>query len=65
MIQHQSVSMSSHPAAAILTEAWDRVVADQLRQNALDDLYDRDGRNDPAHPDHATYTGLWVKHNAN
>lgn len=65
MIQHQSRSMSSHPATALLKEAWDRVVADQLRQDALDALYEKDGRNDPTHPDHATYTGLWIKYSAN
>jgi len=63
MIQHQCSSMSSHPAANLFKEAWDRVVADQLRQNQLDALYEKDGRLDPAHPDHATYTGLWVKYN--
>lgn len=60
--QHQSSFMSLHPAAALLKEAWDRVVADQSRQNALEALYDEDGRNDPTHPDHATYTGLWLKY---
>jgi hypothetical protein len=55
--------MSSHPAANLFKEAWDRVVADQIRQNQLDALYEKDGRFDPAHPAHATYTGLWVKYN--
>jgi hypothetical protein len=54
--------MSSHPAAGLFNEAWDRVVADQVRQDQLDALYEKDGRLDPAHPDHATYTGLWIKY---
>lgn len=65
MIQRQLGSMSSHPAAQIFKESWERVVADQLRQNALDELYEKDGRLDPSHPDHATYTGLWLKYNGN
>jgi len=30
----------------------------QARQDRLDDLYQEDGRDDSAHPLHATYTGL-------
>jgi len=31
----------------------------QARQDELDRLYEQDGRNDPNHPLHATYTGLY------
>ena len=30
----------------------------EARQRELDRLYDLDGRHDPHHPHHATYTGL-------
>lgn len=30
----------------------------QLRQERLEELYTADGRHDPAHPHHGTYTGL-------
>ena len=30
----------------------------QARQDELDRLYEADGRHDPAHPQHAIYTGL-------
>ena len=30
----------------------------QARQDELDRFYEADGRHDPAHPHHATYTGL-------
>lgn len=33
-------------------------VEQQARQDQLDALYQADGRHDPAHPAHATYTGL-------
>lgn len=39
-------------------EALADVLAQQARQDALDALYDADGRNDPHHPHHSTYTGL-------
>ena len=32
----------------------------QARQDRLDALYEQDGRNDPSHPAHQTYTGLWI-----
>jgi hypothetical protein len=32
----------------------------QARQDRLDALYEQDGRHDPAHPAHQTYTGLWI-----
>ena len=33
-------------------------VEQQQRQDQLEELYDTDGRKDPAHPHHGTYTGL-------
>lgn len=33
-------------------------VAQQQRQDQLEELYVADGRKDPAHPHHGTYTGL-------
>lgn len=33
-------------------------IEQQARQDRLDELYQADGRHDPAHPMHATYTGL-------
>lgn len=33
-------------------------VEQQARQERLEALYEADGRHDPAHPAHATYTGL-------
>ena len=35
---------------------------DQERQDRLEHLYEIDGRHDPAHPAHSTYTGLWAKY---
>jgi hypothetical protein len=34
----------------------------QARQDRLDALYTEDGRHDPAHPLHASYTGLWAQY---
>ena len=34
----------------------------QKVQERLDELYVRDGRHRPDHPDHATYTGLSAKY---
>ena len=36
-------------------------VEQQARQDQLDALYEADGRHDPAHPHHATYTGLMAQ----
>lgn len=33
-------------------------IEQQARQDQLDERYAADGRHDPAHPGHATYTGL-------
>lgn len=32
---------------------------DQDRQARLEELYEEDGRQDPGHPMHCLYTGLW------
>jgi len=34
-------------------------IVQQLRQDLLDDLYRRDGRDDPSHPFHSLYTNLF------
>jgi len=34
-------------------------IVEQLRQDLLDDLYHRDGRDDPSHPFHSLYTNLF------
>lgn len=39
-------------------------VEQQQVQDKLDALYERDGRHDPAHPFHASYTGLALKYAA-
>lgn len=35
-------------------------IEQQARQDLLDDLYRRDGRDDPAHPLHCLYTNLYL-----
>lgn len=40
------------------SDALSQVLAQDARQAELERLYDLDGRNDPHHPHHATYTGL-------
>ena len=37
-------------------------IEQQARQDLLDDLYRRDGRDDPAHPHHLTYTALFQQY---
>lgn len=36
-------------------------VRQQLRQDLLDQLYLKAGRDRKNHPQHATYTGLWME----
>jgi hypothetical protein len=43
---------------------WGRVIVDQNRADLLDKLYEWDGRDNPAHPYHHTYTGLYQKFTA-
>lgn len=40
-------------------ETLRRLRIDQNRADILDLMYEVDGRNDPSHPQHHTYTGLW------
>lgn len=35
---------------------------DEKRVRTLECLYMVDGRHDPKHPDHMTFTGLWQKY---
>jgi hypothetical protein len=35
------------------------VIADQTRQDHLEELYKKDGRKDKSHPMYALYTGLY------
>ena len=37
-------------------------IAMQQRQDRLDALFMRDGRDNPEHEHHNTYTGLWAKY---
>jgi hypothetical protein len=37
---------------------------DQDRQARLEELYEKDGRHDPASPMHCLYTGLWQQYMA-
>ena len=43
-------------------KAWEAVVLDQGRANFLEKLYWKDGRNDPSHPYHHTFTGLYQQY---
>lgn len=49
---------TEHPAPQVDTTC--DPLAQQQRQDELDARYLADGRQDPAHPQHATYTGLMV-----
>lgn len=40
------------------SDALSQVLAQDARQAELEARYEADGRHDPAHPRHATYTGL-------
>lgn len=37
-------------------------VVQLARQWRIDDLYAMDGRHNPEHPAHSTYTGLWAQY---
>lgn len=47
---------------ALLVDPTCDPVEQQQRQDELDARYLADGRQDPAHPQHATYTGLMLAH---
>jgi hypothetical protein len=42
---------------------WGKVIVDQARMDLLERLYEWDGRSNPEHPNHHTYTGLYLKYN--
>jgi hypothetical protein len=44
------------------TEAWARVCVDDARTRFLDKLYVQDGRDQPEHPLHSLYTGLYQQY---
>lgn len=44
---------------------WGQVIVDQNRMDLLEKLYDCDGRSNPEHPLHHTYTGLYQKYSKN
>ena len=46
-------------------EAWAKVVLDQGRANFIEKLYRKAGRDNPDHPYHHTYTGLYQEYLAN
>lgn len=46
-------------------EAWAKVVLDQGRANFIEKLYWKAGRDNPDHPHHHTYTGLYQEYLAN
>ena len=43
-------------------QSWGRVIVDQNRTDLLEQLYQWDGRFNPEHPYHHTYTGLYQKY---
>ncbi len=40
-----------------------QILVDQARVDLLEKLYEWDGRSNPEHPQHHTYTGLYQKYN--
>jgi len=46
-------------------QAWGEVIVDQSRVDLLERLYEWDGRSNPEHPYHHTYTGLYSKYTEN
>ena len=47
------------------SQAWARVCSDQARMDFLEALYFKEGRDDPAHPLHSLYTGLYMNYLGN
>ena len=47
------------------THGAEDIQAMDARMNLLNDLYSADGRDNPDHPQHGTYTGLYQAHLAN
>ena len=42
---------------------WGQVIVDHARVELLETLYEWDGRSNPEHPYHHTYTGLYMQYN--
>ena len=42
---------------------WGQVIVDNARVELLETLYEWDGRSNPEHPYHHTYTGLYMQYN--
>ena len=42
---------------------WGQVIVDHARVELLETLYEWDGRSNSEHPQHHTYTGLYMKYN--
>jgi hypothetical protein len=57
--------MSRLELAAWARQTWGEVIVDQNRVDLLEKLYEWDGRSDPEHPHHHTYTGLYLKYTEN
>ena len=55
--------MSKHELADWARQNWGKVIVDQARVDLLEKLYEWDGRSNPEHPLHHTYTGLYEKYN--
>jgi hypothetical protein len=52
--------MSANPADRFMPGC--NPLVQQARQEHLDRLYLQDGRDDPMHHAHSTYTGLWAEY---
>ena len=57
--------MSKPEIADWARQSWGEVLVDQARVDLLEKLYEWDGRSNPEHPHHHTYTGLYLKYNKN
>lgn len=57
--------MSNPEIADWARQAWGEVIVDQNRVDLLERLYEWDGRSNPEHPYHHTYTGLYLKYTEN
>lgn len=55
--------MSKPELAEWARQNWGQVIVDHARMDLLEKLYEWDGRSNPEHPNHHTYTGLYEKYN--
>ena len=55
--------MSKPELADWARQNWGQVIVDHARMDLLEKLYEWDGRSNPEHPQHHTYTGLYQKYN--